>query len=76
LPQSIQVALLGFKDRSCVFMPYKSDAQRRYFNANRSKLERQGVDVDEWNNASKGKKLPERKKPKKEKFGISRGVGG
>jgi hypothetical protein len=57
-------------------MPFKSDAQRRYFNANRSKLERQGVDVDEWNNASKGKKLPERKKPKKEKFGLAKGAGG
>lgn len=34
-------------------MPYKSEAQRRYFNANRKKLERQGVDVDEWNRASK-----------------------
>ncbi len=39
-------------------MPYVSDAQRGYFNANREKLERQGVDVDEWNKASKGKKLP------------------
>lgn len=41
-------------------MPYKSDAQRGYFNANRAKLEAQGVDVDEWNAASKGKKLPRR----------------
>jgi hypothetical protein len=39
-------------------MPYKSLAQERYFNANRGKLERQGVDVNEWNAASKGKKLP------------------
>lgn len=39
-------------------MPYKSDAQRKYFNANRAKLEKQGVDVDEWNSASKGMKLP------------------
>ena len=39
-------------------MPYKSLAQERYFNANRAKLERQGVDVNEWNQASKGKKLP------------------
>lgn len=42
-------------------MPYKSEAQRRYFNVNRKKLEAQGVDVDEWNQASKGKKLPEKK---------------
>lgn len=51
-------------------MPYKSKAQEAYFNANRAKLEKQGVDVDEWNQASKGKKLPERKAPmakKKEK---------
>lgn len=41
-------------------MPYKSDAQRRYFNANRKKLEAQGVDVDHWNEVSKGKKLPEK----------------
>lgn len=27
-------------------------------NANKKKLEKQGVDVDEWNASSKGKKLP------------------
>ena len=42
--------------------PYKSQAQEKYFNANRKKLEREGVDVNEWNKASKGKKLPKRKK--------------
>lgn len=36
-------------------MPFKSIAQMRYFNANRAKLEKQGVDVDEWNKASKGR---------------------
>ncbi len=41
-------------------MPYKSLAQERYFNANRSKLEAQGVNVDEWNAASKGMSLPRR----------------
>lgn len=45
-------------------VPYKSLAQERYFNANRAKLERQGVDVDEWNQASKGMSLPKRKKAK------------
>jgi hypothetical protein len=45
-------------------MPYVSKAQQGYFNANRGKLEKQGVNVDEWNSASKGKKLPEKKKPK------------
>ena len=41
-------------------MPYKSDAQRRYFHANADKLKAQGVDVKEWDEASKGTKLPER----------------
>lgn len=45
-------------------MPYVSRAQERYFNANRDKMERQGVDVDEWNRASKGKKLPARSSKK------------
>jgi len=44
-------------------MPFVSKAQEGYFNANRAKLEKQGVSVDEWNSASKGLKLPERKKP-------------
>jgi len=35
-------------------MPYKSEAQRRFFNANRAMLEAQGVDVDEWNRKSRG----------------------
>ena len=39
-------------------MPYASKAQAAYFNANRAKMEAQGVDVDEWNAASKGMKLP------------------
>ena len=50
-------------------MPYKSEAQRAYFNANRAKMERQGVDVDEWNSASKGMKLPKRAKGKDKKSG-------
>ena len=41
-------------------MPYKSDAQRRYFHANQDELERQGVNVSEWDRASKGKAIPER----------------
>jgi hypothetical protein len=43
-------------------MPYKSKAQEAFFNANRAAMEASGVDVDEWNKASKGKKLPERVK--------------
>ena len=45
-------------------MPYKSAAQERFFNANRKKMEAQGVNVDEWNAATKGKKLPKRAKKK------------
>jgi hypothetical protein len=41
-------------------MPYRSLKQERFFNANRGKLEAQGVNVDEWNAASKGKSLPEK----------------
>ena len=39
-------------------MPYKSKAQAAYFNIHKKELESQGVDVGEWNAASKGKKLP------------------
>ena len=48
-------------------MPYKSKAQAAYFNMNKKKLEKQGVNVNEWNAASKGKKLPKKVKPKKSK---------
>lgn len=46
-------------------MPFKSKAQMRYMFANKKKLEKQGVDVDEYARKSKGKKLPERVKKKK-----------
>ena len=46
-------------------MPYKSLRQASYFNANRKKLESQGVDVDEWNASTKGKDLPEKAPMKK-----------
>ena len=42
-------------------MPFVSKAQQGYFNANKPALEKKGVDVDEWNAASKGKELPEHK---------------
>ena len=51
-------------------MPYKSLAQERYFNANRKRLEAQGVNVDEWNQASKGKKLPKRAKKRRARGGV------
>ncbi len=41
-------------------MPFASKAQERYFNANRGALEKKGVNVSEWNAASKGKALPEK----------------
>lgn len=47
---------------------YASKAQRNFFNANRKKMEAKGVDVDEWNQASKGKSLPD-KAPKRRSFG-------
>ena len=39
-------------------MPYKSEAQRKFFHANKSKLQAQGVDVSEYDKASVGLKLP------------------
>ena len=39
-------------------MPYKSDAQRKYFNVHKQELEKQGVNVNEWNKESKGMQLP------------------
>lgn len=44
-------------------MPYVSVAQRGYFHAHRKELEKKGVNVSEWDEASKGKKLPKHKKP-------------
>lgn len=45
-------------------MPYASESQRRYFHANEAKLKAQGVNVHEWDEASKGKDLPEKVKKK------------
>ena len=57
-------------------MPYKSQAQERFFNANRAKMEAQGVDVDEFNAASKGMKLPPRaKKPASQTKRLNRYIG-
>lgn len=43
-------------------MPYKSDKQRKFFNANKKELEKEGVNVEEWNKETKGKKKPGPKK--------------
>lgn len=62
-------------------MPYASDAQRRYFNAQRGKDIPADV-VDEFNEASRGMKLPEKigkvkkKKNKLKKIGKAMGGGG
>lgn len=41
-------------------MPYKSEAQRRYFNSEKGKKEIGKEEVEHWNEVSKGKKLPEK----------------
>lgn len=43
-------------------MPYKSQAQAAYFNIHKKELEKQGVDVEEYNKESKGMKLPKKVK--------------
>lgn len=56
-------------------MPYKSKAQQGYFNANRKRLESEGVNVDEWNSSSKGRKLPYRVEGKKSSNAAGRKLG-
>ena len=41
-------------------MPYVSQAQEGYFHTHKSQLEKQGVNVSEWDAATKGKHLPQR----------------
>lgn len=48
-------------------MPYSSEKQREYFNANRKELEAKGVNVSEWNKESKGMNLPKKVKLKVKK---------
>ena len=40
-------------------MSFKSKAQAAFFNIHKKELQKQGVNVDEWNASSKGKDLPE-----------------
>jgi hypothetical protein len=47
-------------------MPYVSRAQEGYFHTHKAALEKQGVNVGEWDAASKGRKLSKRA-PKPEK---------
>jgi len=48
-------------------MPYKSLAQAAYFNIHKKELQKQGVNVDEWNRESKGKDMPKKVKLKVKK---------
>ncbi len=48
-------------------MPYKSQAQQGYFHAHRDELEAQGVDVSEWDAASRGMTLPKKIKTPRSK---------
>jgi hypothetical protein len=58
-PRIVPVARPGtWRD---LIMPYVSEAQRGYFHAHKKELEAQGVNVGEWDRASKGKKLPRHK---------------
>lgn len=54
-------------------MPFVSQKQRAFFNANKDELEKKGVNVDEWNEKSKGVKLP-KKVVKKGMLGGVRGA--
>ena len=48
-------------------MPYASDAQRRFFHTDTAKKKGiTGKEVKEFDEASKGKKLPSKVKPQKE----------
>ena len=51
-------------------MPFKSVKQWHYFEAHKPELERQGVDVDEWENATDFKHLPERSNMKSHKVDL------
>jgi len=48
-------------------MPYKSDAQRKFFHAAAKRGDIAEDVVEEWDKASKGRSLPERVKSKKKK---------
>jgi len=44
-----------------VQVPYKSQAQAGFFHTHKKQLESEGVNVSEWDAASKGMKLPKKK---------------
>ena len=45
--------------------PFKSKAQAAYFHTHAKQLAKQGVNLSEWDKASKGLKLPKHAKKKK-----------
>ena len=47
--------------------PFRSKAQQGYMEAHKKELEAQGVNMKEWESASKGKKLPAKVKKKVKK---------
>lgn len=51
-------------------MPYKSEAQRRFFNSEEGKKKIGAKEVEHWNEVSKGKKLPEKVKKNKDSKNI------
>lgn len=59
-------------------MPYVSRAQAGYFHTHKKQLEAQGVNVSEWDAASKGKHLPMRTQKvdlgKKGSFSVKKGA--
>jgi len=46
-------------------MPYVSQAQEGFFHTHEKELKAKGVDVSEWDKATKGKHLPKRAKGRK-----------
>lgn len=54
-----------YADERLNMAPYKSDAQRRYFHAAKERGEISAKTVKEFDRASKGMKLPEKKKKRK-----------
>ena len=52
-------------------MPYKSEAQRRFFNSPAGKAKIGKEEVEHWNEVSKGKELPEKAEDNKSGFNAS-----
>lgn len=66
------VRKIRLQTKSVSNMPYASEAQRKFFHANKAKLESQGVNVGEWDRASAGKHLPAKVKPRSSKAAVKK----